>query len=200
MAFQRKVGTGITAREETRFEIGKVEDEKRFLRGMVQIAKEAPTAPKGWLEQEIAALEAFSAAVLQEAGGQVGPEQSPSWYADQILNRIRRARAAVAAGSADEAAMWGIDIGRLSTEARLKFLWDRAAVYGDERLKGLAASRSTAAALKVQASSAQVVEWQEAANEIWHKNGTLSKSAVAKRIAPRFNASADTIRKKIHRP
>lgn len=42
--------------------------------------------------------------------------------------------------------------------------------------------------------------WQAAANKVWSKNPSLSKAAVAERIAPEFAAQPGTIRRRITKP
>jgi hypothetical protein len=57
-------------------------------------------------------------------GGQGSPDalvadqpQSPAWYACDILDAIGFARGAIAAGRAEQAAVCGVQLGRLVTEA-----------------------------------------------------------------------------------
>ena len=133
------VGTGLTKRDRRRIKFSKppTAEERVAAKG----AFKNLTFDRAVEEAEAWAIEVLKDAGLRTDGlACVAEMQSKEWYADVIVRRISRNRAAiirVAAGRGDQAddlARANLNLGYLICEAKLKFEWE------DDALRGIRAA------------------------------------------------------------
>jgi hypothetical protein len=197
MAKRREtVGTGITAREVTRYS---GEDMAPAFAAFARRWNAALAEGGGQFGGAVLDTERACQRVLGGAG--VGPfaAESVEDYAKRILRMIELTKAATARGEADEAARMALDVGRLTTEAKIKGLWEQHALRGEKNASNLRTVTRRANKIRQEKATPRLETWQAMADQMWAANSHLSKTDVATRIADKIGGNPDTIRRKICR-
>ena len=197
MAKRREtVGTGITAREVTRYS---GEDMAPAFAAFARRWNADLAEGGGQFGALVLELERICASILADAGSGLFPEDSIENYAKRILRMIDLTKAAIARGNADEAARMAVDVGRLVTEAKIKGSWERHALRGEKNASTLRTVTCRTNKIRQDEATSRLETWQAMADQLWAANSHLSKADVAARIAIKVGGNPNTIRRKIRR-
>ena len=195
MAKRREtVGTGITAREVTRYS---GEDMAPAFAAFAGRWNAALAEGGGQFGGAVLDTERACQRVLAGAGAGPFAADSVEDYAKRILRMIDLTRAATARGDADKADRMAVDVGRLITEAKIKSSWERHALRGEKIASTLRTVTCRANKIRQDEAIPRLETWQAMADQAWAANRHLSKTDVAKHIAAKVGGIPDTIRRKI---
>lgn len=129
---------------------------------------------------------------------------SEGWYVESVVIEANIAEKAVAQGRPWEAVACAMRIGELLTEARMKRLWEPAALTGLKQRNKLDEQRAKAIEAKQTEAEKNRTLWQAEADQVWAENPNLSRRSAGRRVAERLRkrgvqANADTIRRVIRK-
>jgi Phage integrase family len=194
--FKEIVGTGITAREVTRYS---GEDMFPAFEAFARQWNAALSEGGDQFGAVVFNAERVCRSILANAGPKPFAPDSAEDYARRVLHLIDLTRTDIALGDAAGAGRMAIDIGRLCTEAHMKRVWEKYALRALRNVSNLKLAAARANKKKQRVAKSREADWQGMATDMWAQNRHLSAADIGRRIADKLGGNHNTIRRKIKR-
>jgi len=136
-----------------------------------------------WIESSGLRPRASHLRALVEAEGYA--DDSMVGYAARAICLIRYLNGAIRRGDAEQAALWGFDLGGLIQERFIKLVWEKRALHG-HAMRPESKNIMAYNAKKSPELARQRRKWQEEATRIRAKNPELSCARVGKLVQERL--------------